>query len=206
MSRITLIRHGETEHNRGQLTLGRADVPLNDHGLRQAAALAAAFTTPPVAIYTSPLVRCRDTAEAIAQATGAPGHVEEALIEMDVGEMEHLTRSELRAQYPEFLAQWLGEGVAAARMPGGETLAEVQDRAWAAIEAIAGAHPAGDAVVVTHNFVILAIACRALGLPLAQFRRLKLSLASRSVLDMTPGVTTLISWNDTNHLRSRGLA
>jgi probable phosphoglycerate mutase len=90
-------------------------------------------------------------------------------------------------------------------MPGGETLAEVQERAWEAIEAISAMHPSGDMVVVTHNFVILAVACRALGLPLAGFRKLRIGLASKAVLDMSAGVTTLISWNDTAHLRTRGL-
>jgi probable phosphoglycerate mutase len=124
---------------------------------------------------------------------------------MDVGEMEHLSRNELRELYPEFLREWLGEGVADARMPGGETLAEVQQRAWARLTTIIEEHPAGEAVVVAHNFVILAVACRALQLPLAQFRRLRTSLASKAVLDMTPTNVTLISWNDTAHLRARGL-
>jgi probable phosphoglycerate mutase len=207
MTRLVLIRHGETDHNRGQLTLGRADVPLNARGQRQANALAASFASPPIAIYSSPLGRCKDTAASIERATRTPTFVEDRLIEMDVGVMEHLTRNELRDQYPEFLAQWLGEGsaIAEARMPGGETLAEVQERAWAAVGAIVTAHPAGEVAVVTHNFVILTVLCMALGLPLDRFRKLRIGLASKAVLDMTPGVTTLISWNDNAHLRARGL-
>ena len=66
---LTLIRHGETEHNKGQLTLGRADVPLNARGLRQARAVAASVARSPTALYASPLARCRDTANVISVAT-----------------------------------------------------------------------------------------------------------------------------------------
>jgi probable phosphoglycerate mutase len=206
VTRIVLVRHGETEHNRGQLTLGRADIALNARGRLQARALAASFAQRPAAIYTSPLSRCRDTAEVIGRATATSVTVDEALIEMDVGEMEHLTRDQLREQYPDFIRQWLGAGVATARMPGGETLAEVQERGWAALERIVSESPdGGEVVVITHNFVLLTIACHALGLPSGQFRRLKAGLASKGVLEMTGSAATLISWNDTAHLRARGL-
>lgn len=205
MTRVTLVRHGETEHNRSRLTLGRADVPLNGRGRLQARALAASFVRAPAAMSSSPLARCRDTADSIAQATSVAVTIEPDLIEMDVGEMEHLTRDELSVQYPEFLRHWFGADVADARMPGGETLGEVQDRAWAALERIRTAHEGGEVVVFTHNFVILTLVCRALGLPLAQFRRLRTSLASKAILDMTDGGTTLISCNDTAHLKARGL-
>jgi len=214
---LTLIRHGETEHNRGQLTLGRADVPLNHRGRLQARALAASFEHPPAAIYASPLQRCRETAQAIAAATSGSVTVEPDLIEMDVGEMEHLTREELRDRYPDFLRLWLAAPAEArmplgeVRMPGGETLGEVQDRAWSAIERVAAAHPPSDSgraahvVAVTHNFVILTLACRALGLPLDNFRRFRTTLAGRTLIDMRQSPPTLISWNDTAHLRATGL-
>ena len=207
---LTLIRHGETEHNRGQLTLGRADIPLNHRGRLQARAVAASFAVPPAAIYSSSLGRCRDTAQAIALATNTAVVVEPDLIEMDVGEMEHLTREELRSRYPSFLQQWLHDP-ADARMPGGETLREVQERGWAALERIAAAHgaadehPAGEVVIVTHNFVILTVTCRALGLPLAGFRRLRVGIASRTSMEVTPAGATVTCLNATDHVRSAGL-
>jgi broad specificity phosphatase PhoE len=204
--RLLLIRHGQTDHNRDSLTLGRADVPLNDRGRLQARAVAASFLRPPDAIYTSPLARCRETADAIAGQTGAKITVDERLIEMDVGEMEHLTRDELRARYPEFLRAWLSPEVADARMPGGESLREVQDRAWPAVEAAIGAHRDGTIVLVSHTFVIRAILCRAMGLPLAEFRRLKQSLAAISAVDFARGEATVARLNDISHLIRAGLA
>jgi broad specificity phosphatase PhoE len=197
--RLILVRHGETEHNRGQITLGRADVPLNDRGRAQARALAASFATPPAAVYTSPLSRALDTARAIA-GEGAPPIVEPALIEMDIGEMEHLTGAELRERYPDFLRQWMSAEAADARMPGGETLREVQDRAWAAVECMHAQHGDADVVAVTHNFVILTMLCRALNLPLAEFRRLRQALAAKSIIDVRDGWTTLVQLNDNAHL------
>jgi broad specificity phosphatase PhoE len=204
--RLILVRHGETEHNRGKLTLGRADVPLNARGRLQAKALAASFTHAPAAIYSSPLARTLETARMIGAATGVDVVVEPDLVEMDVGEMEHLTRTELRERYPEFVRSWMSADAGEARMPGGETLAEVQERAWLAIEGMRGAHPDGEVVAVAHNFVILTVVCRALNLPLSEFRRLRHGVASRTAIDMRDGSSTLIHLNDHAHLLAAGLA
>jgi broad specificity phosphatase PhoE len=173
----------------------------------QAEALAASFTAAPDAIYASPLARASETAGRIAAATDVPVTVEDALIEMDVGEMEHLTGAQLRERYPEFLALWrLSPEVAEARMPGGETLAEVQERAWAAVERMRAAHADGTVVAVTHNFVILTLLCRGLGLPLSHFRRLRQALAAKSVLEVHADSATLLQLNDDAHLVAAGLA
>jgi broad specificity phosphatase PhoE len=204
--RLVLVRHGETEHNRGGLTLGRHDVPLNAKGLLQAAAVASSFPRPPEAIYTSPLRRASAIAEAIAARTGLEAAIDPDLVEMDVGEMEHLSRDDLRARYPDFLKLWRSGDVERARMPGGETLGEVQDRAWAAVERLRQRHPEGVVVAVTHNFVIATIVCRAVGLPLARFRRVRIALAGKSVLDMREDGAALIQLNDAAHLLAVGLA
>ena len=70
--RLVLIRHGETDHNKDQLTLGRADVPLNERGRAQAAAVAASFRAAPAAIYASPLRRAVEIAEAISVVVAVP--------------------------------------------------------------------------------------------------------------------------------------
>jgi len=204
--RLVLVRHGETEHNRGRVTLGRADVPLNELGRRQAEAVAAAVARyAPDAVYSSPLARALDTARAVGAACGCEVLVEPALIEMDVGELEHLTGPELRERHPDFLRLWLGEDGAEARMPGGESLREVQERAGAAVERIAAAHADATVAVVTHNFVILSLLCRALDLPLSRFRRLRHEVAAVSVVDMRGPAPALILLNDRSHLAAAGL-
>ena len=204
--RLILVRHGETEHNRGGLTLGRADVPLNERGRAQARAVATSFTRAPAAIYASPLSRAFETAFAIGAATGVDVVMEPDLIEMDVGEMEHLAGAELRDRYPDFLRVWLSNNAADARMPGGETLREVQDRAWQAIERMRDAHADGEVVAVTHNFVILTAVCRALNLPLFEFRRMRHGLASKTLIDIRDSGATLIQLNDHAHLLAAGLS
>ena len=203
--RLILARHGETAHNKGGVTLGRADVPLNERGRLQARAIGASFDTPPAAIYTSPLSRAADTARAIASATRVDVEVAPDLVEMDVGDMEHLAYDELRAKYGDFLREWMS-APADARMPGGETLAEVQARAWAWVEHARATHTRGTVVAVSHNFVILTIACKALGLPLDRFRGLKTSVGGKTTIEFGERGGTLLHWNDTSHLRSRGLA
>jgi broad specificity phosphatase PhoE len=204
--RLILIRHGETEHNRGNITLGRADVELNDRGIAQARVLADSFIRPPAIVYSSPLCRASDTASAIARHTGCEVQADNDLVEMDVGEMEHVTGEELRERYPDFLRVWMSDECADARMPGGETLREVQERAMRFVERAAAAHVNETVVAVSHNFVILTVVCEALGLPLSGFRRMRPAVASKSVVDMRDGRMRLVRFNDVAHLARAGLA
>lgn len=204
--RLTLVRHGETAHNRGNITLGRFDAPLTERGRAQSRAIAASFAQPPAAIYASPLSRAADTARAIGARTGIVPTIDDALIEMDVGAMEHLTGAELRERYPDFLREWTSEACAEARMPGGETLHEVQARAWASIERMMSTHADTSVIAVTHNFVILTVICRALGLPLSGFRRMRPAVGSITVLDVVDRRALLVRLNDISHLLTAGLA
>ena len=204
--RLILARHGETESNRERLALGREDVPLNEKGRLQARALARSLEGLPIAaVYSSPLVRALDTARAIAELFGLEVHVEERLIEMDVGEMEGLTPQELRARYGDFIRRWFTAEAATMPMPGGENLQQVQDRAWATVESLRERHPEETVVAVSHNFTIHAVACRALRLPLAEFRRLRIDLGAKAVLEIDPKRVMLVELNDTCHLRAEGL-
>lgn len=203
--RLLLIRHGETEHNAGRLALGRADVPLNERGLAQAQALARRLHATNSygridAVYASPLQRAQATASPLAEAFGLAIVTETALIEMDIGALEGISFPEVRERYPEFMRAWLSDDVADAEMPGGESLRQVQDRAWAAVQSIRERHSEETVAAVAHNFVILTLLCRALDMPLSGFRRLRQDLGAVSVLDMTDARATAIVLNDTCHL------
>jgi probable phosphoglycerate mutase len=200
---LLLIRHGETAHNAGRIALGRQDVPLNERGLAGAEAIARAYGNGAhdiSAIYSSPLQRARDTAAPLAARVGLNVQVEADLIEMDIGELEELSFPEVRERYPAFIEGWTSESVGDARMPGGETLAEVQGRAWRAIESIRDRHLEDTVAVVTHNFVILTVLCRILHIPLGGFRRLRQDTAAVSLLELAPDRNTTIRLNDTCHL------
>lgn len=199
--RLILIRHAETARNRGGLAQGRADEPLNENGLAQAEALAAALAGHPiVAVYHSPLRRARQTASAVAQPHGVALAELADLVEMDVGEMDGLGGVEMRERHPDFLRQWMGPEAARVPMPGGESLEQVQERAWAAIEALAQRHLGDTVAAVTHNFVILSLLCRAMDIDLAAFRGLRQDVAAYSVLDLGSRGAKVRRLNDVCHL------
>jgi broad specificity phosphatase PhoE len=207
LTRLILVRHGETAHNLGNVTLGRADVPLNDRGRAQARAVAASLLRPPAAIYFSPLSRAAETARIIGTATGVTPEAEPGLIEMDVGEMEHLSGADLREKHPDFLRAWMSDACADVRMPGGETLREVQERAWATVLRLASGHPSGTVVAVTHNFVISMLVCRALDLPIEAFRRVgRPPVGSMCTIEIRETSSSVVRLNDISHLIAAGLS
>lgn len=203
--RLILIRHGETAHNVGGLALGLADVPLNERGRGQAQAVARRLAGEPIAaVYASPLSRAVDTATPLAEALRLTVEVEPTLIEMDIGELEGVDFASLRRRYPEFLRRWLSDDVADAAMPGGESLRQVQERAWSAVERLRERHDDATVAVVSHNFVILCLLCRALDLPLARFRRLRQDLGGISWVELDGERTRVLTMNETAHLQGEG--
>jgi len=200
MDRLLLIRHGETAWNRENRPQGISDVPLSELGKRQARAVAQALAAEQlVAVYSSDLTRARETAEAIAGPHGLPVGTDSRLREMDQGIFEGEPIEAVRERHAEWLRTWV-EDPANVRMPGGETLGEVQARAWAAIEDLRRAHPAGIVAVVAHNFTNSTILCAALTLDLSFFRRLRVGIASISTIEFGRW-PTLIGLNDRHHLR-----
>jgi broad specificity phosphatase PhoE len=199
---LYLVRHGETDHNRNSLALGRADVPLNDRGISQAARLGDALATEPIsAIYSSPLARALQTAEAVASRRGARVQIRPGLIEMDIGETDGLTFPEVRERFPGLLETWITDDGPRQPMPGGERLVDVQKRAWDCVQSLATLHANDTICAVTHNFVILSVLTTALGVDLAGFRRLRHGVAAISVLDVGPARVRVRRMNDTCHLR-----
>ena len=204
--RLLLIRHGETDRNAERIALGREDVPLNERGRAQAQALAAGLAADRTdgfiaAVYSSPLQRALATAQPLAQALALEVQTEEGLIEMDVGEAEGRALSELQERFPDFLRAWRSDQVADVPMPGGESLRQVQERAWGAVESLRERHDNETVAVVSHNFVILTLLCHALDLPLAHFRRLKHDLAAVSIVEVAKEHQVVLSLNDRCHLR-----
>lgn len=200
MEQLLLIRHAETDRNRDGRPQGISDVPLSERGRRQARALGAALQDEPLtAIYSSDLSRARDTASEIAARHALPVIDDARFREMDQGIFDGLPIEQVRAEYAEWLRTWR-EDPANTRMPGGETLAEVQTRASAALQDIRAANPRGVVAVVAHNFTNLTLLCFVIKLDLLYFRHLRVGVASLSRIEYGrwPVVTAV---NDTHHLR-----
>lgn len=155
MTLLTLIRHGQTDWNLSRRIQGSTDIPLNERGRadahRAAAGLAA---TTHDAIYSSPLLRAKETAEIIAAELGLPlAGVVPDVREREFGEGEGM----LVSDYIEKYGDWHAE------VPGAESLDEVGVRAIAALHAIArdarrrSAPRAESVLVVAHGGVIRAV-------------------------------------------------
>ena len=199
--RLILVRHGQTEANRLGRIQGVNDAPLNEAGRAQAEAAARALASDaPFALYSSPLPRATQTARTIGERVDTQPVEIEDLIEMDVGEFEGLSGPQLRERFPEVMRMW-DENPASTVMPGGESLRRVRERAWPAVLSIAEGHASETVVAVTHNFTIHAIVCAALDMPLNNFRKLTIDLASITRLEISGDRATLLSLNETGHLK-----
>jgi len=199
--RLILARHGETMWNRENRILGHTEIELTEKGRKQAERLALALKGEKVtAIYSSPLRRARQTAEEIARYHQQEVVPDDGLKELDAGELDGLTFNEAMERYGEFLEEWLKD-TPSLRMPGGESVAELDERTWATVERIVKDHPDGAAILVSHSFVIMCIISRALGMSISNFRRLRLGVASISILNFGQRGISLLQFNDTCHLQ-----
>jgi broad specificity phosphatase PhoE len=168
---IVLVRHGATDWNLQGRCQGSSDRELSGAGIRQAEQIAALLGNEDLhAVYSSHLRRARQTAELISQPHDLPVLIEEELRELDHGELEGLTFNEIKTRYAEFLTRWRTEP-AEIRVPGGERLADVAERAWNGLNQIVQRHPEAERIlVVSHNFPILGIVCRITGTHLNDYR------------------------------------
>ena len=191
---IIFARHGQTAPNRDGLVLGRADPELTEEGHRQAALLGAALAAEPVeAIRSSPLVRARQTAEAIAAACGVAVTVDERLLEIDWGTWEGRPATHLAgADVDSWTA---GDGTA----PGGESLDSLARRVESfCVETM---EEEGLVVAVSHVSPIKAATAWALGVDGAVAWRMFLGLASITRVGRGRSSPLLMSFNETGHLR-----
>jgi 2,3-bisphosphoglycerate-dependent phosphoglycerate mutase len=159
LTRVSLIRHGETAWNVDGRWQGQAPVPLNDEGRRQAALLGEHLRPQAaeiVAIYSSDSLRARETSELIAGRLGKIVSQDPRLREIDLGEWQGLTDDEVHA--------WDGERLQVVRAdpwnaprPGGESWRQVAERATGAVYEFVDRHPGGHILVVSHGGTIRSI-------------------------------------------------
>lgn len=163
MRELILVRHGETDANQEKRFQGHQDVPLNDAGIGQAARLARRMTWETVdAVYSSDLIRARQTAEVIATALGLPTRLLPELREIDVGRAVGWTREELRRRHPELF----GEAWAQAPFPGGESYEQMAGRLERAVQRMEADRPGDKVLAVTHGGAIRSLLSRLTGIPL----------------------------------------
>lgn len=163
--RLLLLRHGRTAWNAEGRAQGHADVPLDEVGHEQAAAVAPYLASlEPAALWTSDLARARETCSYVERATGLTATDDARLREFDVGVRQGLTIAELEAADPEVHAAWLrGHHTA---VPGAEDDAAVRARMLPALRSCLDVLRAGETgVVVTHGACLKVAVVALLGWP-----------------------------------------
>lgn len=199
MTRLLLVRHGETVWNADAVYRGRSEIPLSETGKRQAQltgrSLAAEGLT---SLLSSPLVRARETAEAIAEATGVAVRIDHDLIDLDCGEWEGLTDAQVKERYPDLRRAWLATPHLV-RLPGGETLDEVAARVGAVVDRVLSAP--GTVALVSHRVVHKVAICALLGLDNSHFWDVQLDVAGITEFACSSTRRVLVRHNDRSHLR-----
>lgn len=198
---ILLARHGECRGNVEGLFRGRVDFPLNERGLRQAAELGSALRPySPEAVMTSPLLRAKDTARAIAGACSIRVEEDEGFNNISLGIWEGQPKTEIAERYPGQWKIWL-ENPERLAVEGAESLDDVLRRSMAALDRAAAKYRGGTFAVVTHRTVIKPLLAGCLGIPSPYFWKVHMDTGSYSILvhDDLHGYS-LFSLNRTDHL------
>lgn len=202
MSRVILVRHGESVWNEARRFQGNSDPELSARGREQAGLVARrlALEARPAALYSSPLRRAAATAQILGGALGLPVCLEPDLREMGLGEWEGLTPAEIEERWRGAYVRWVRDP-AAHVPPGGEGMEAFLTRVAAAVDRIRGAHAGQDVVIVSHGGAIGAYLCRVLRLGASGLFRFKLENASVTHILEDPVGLRLALLNDTSHLR-----
>ncbi len=172
MTKIILVRHGQTPWNKDKIFRGSRDIPLNDQG-REEARLAGEWLKGETiqAAYCSPLSRARDTGEAIARHHGLMVTDLPGLTDLCYGDWEGLPLTEVKVKYADLYRQW-ETSPQTVRFPGGETLDEVKARALAAVDQVVQRHPGQTVLLAAHRAVNKVLIAALIGLDNAHFWRL----------------------------------
>ncbi len=166
MTRLILIRHGETDWNVEGRWQGQIDVPLNAKGKQQARAVAKSLREVPIdAIYASDLQRALSTAQEIARLKGLQVQTDARLREIHQGAWQGMLVKDIEARYAQRFAQRQHNPLTVAP-PGGETVAQVKQRVVAAVEDIIQNHPHQTVVIVSHGFALAVILAHFQGRPI----------------------------------------
>lgn len=202
MTRLLLIRHGQTEWNKSGRYQGQSDVALSEEGLAQAGCLASHFPTDRLdAVYASDLRRAVVTAQIVADKFGLIVQKEPSFRELCFGDWEGLTYQEITARWPEAMENFLIHPDKL-EIPHGETFAQVQARVMKRLREIVAKHEAGDQVVAVfaHGAVLRTVMASILQMPLSMVWSLSQYNTAVNIVRFDEGWPTVELLNGTAHL------
>lgn len=199
-TRLCIVRHGETAWNAEHRVQGQLDIPLNEIGLRQAQAVGMVLKEERFdAIYSSDLVRARQTADPISNFLSLKILLEKDLRERHYGIFERLTYAEAKARYPEDYARFEARDPEYAFRTG-ESLKDFSARSIAVISKIVNEHKDESILVFTHGGVLDKLYRFITGLPISAERNFGIPNAGLNRIEVTPAGWQIRSWADIGHL------
>ncbi|MEE8373931.1 MAG: histidine phosphatase family protein [Dehalococcoidia bacterium] len=202
MTKFILVRHGETEWNRNERFRGRADLSLNENGLKQAEAAALKLSGGEVAaIYSSPMKRTLETADPISRELGVAVSPTMGLIDIDYGEWQGLSPEEAIEKDAAMHDKWLSSPHEVL-FPGGEGLGDVRERAEGAVHEIAAKHDGQTVILVSHKVVCQVLLCAMLSLDNSHFWQVRQDVCAINRFQVADGFTSVRSVNDVCHLKN----
>lgn len=204
MGRIFLIRHGETVWNRANTFVGSTDMPLNDTGMMQARLVADFLRDREIgAVYSSGLGRARQTAGIIAEHFCVSVTPVPELNELDYGEWEGVPEAEVPVRYPEVYKEWRANP-SGVRPPGGETFAELRDRAYPAFMRIAEENRHRDVVIVAHKSTNRMLLCCLMEMDINRYKQISQGNVAINVLNLREDGRMIVEHvNESCHLSPR---
>jgi len=207
VARIFLIRHGETVHNRDRILQGpRIDSELSERGQLQARHVAQALAKQPLsALFSSPLRRARDTAQAVASIPGRELVVQVVpeLYEVDYGTLAGRTYDEVRPEFEQVVDAWR-MGFPDVSFPGGESAVVAQHRVRPFVERVVARARAGEtAAVVAHGRINRVLAATITGQGLGKLEEFPQSNGAITELAVDGMQVQVVRLNDVEHLDVR---
>ncbi len=198
--RVYLLRHGQTVWNSEGRAQGQMDSELSLLGRAHAARLARVLAGVPLrAVYSSPLIRAFDTAQAVAAPHGLSVVTDGDLREIGLGAWEGLTSAQITDRFGDMIARRRRDPLGVVS-PGGESLFQVQGRVMGALRTILGWHHAATIAVVAHGAVNKIVLLSALGAPLDSFWRLRQDNGAINIVELDGGRSYVRVVNETVHL------
>ncbi len=200
MTKLLLVRHGQTLWNHIARYQGHSDIDLSDTGRNQAKLLSLRLATVSLqAVYASDLKRALDTARIIAEPHGLAVQALPQLREINFGAWEGLTFQEIEARYPDIANNW-HSSPGSVRIPGGETFQELMERVYSTVQDLVNSNDSGTVAVITHGGAIRSIICALLGIDLNNLFRIRQDNAALNIIDFYDRYGILNLLNDTHHL------
>jgi len=201
LAKLFLVRHGNTRLNSTERFWGQTDVELGPDGIKQAEKLRDRLATKKIdTVYASPLRRTMATAEIIASRHKPEIIFCPELREINFGEIEGLTYHEIDRLYPELTKSWYTK-TQTFRYPGGESIKEVYCRVQKFAQRLDSHISEETILIVAHSGTLKMLVCNLLGLGLQHSRRIRIDLASLSIVETYHQVAILSLLNDVSHLK-----